>query len=538
MPLKLGVAKVQEYTHTFIHFYDLVPVIEEIDVLHNHSNSLMDKIHQNSNYVKDTFNYIKLLNLLKEKVERKIADIIPNSHRVKRGLINGLGSIFKSITGNLDANDGEKYNRLIKDLQFNENKLAENIRKQNSISFDIINKFNDTILKIAHNEKLLYSKITQISEIVGHSINKENSILLKDTLTQIINMYEIVNSVLQDLENSISFSKLNTLHPSIIRTTDFYNELLKLQKRVKSDQFPLDVTLQNVLLIEKLATVNCFIFNNKITYLIHIPIVYPQSFEYFHLYSIPVMSKHQFKTIISNQKYLLKNELYYAYERNSCKKIKPQYYICDKLSLHEIDQTSPCEIQLINMKPINNSCRQTTLKLKKSIIQQLEKSDTWIGIFPKEEIIKLKCERQEEIMKVLGTFMVNIPLGCQIIANQEIIKNEEQEVNNHQPILFPQLAVIEHPTSPVASYHFEIEDIDLDELQHMKNRIVDNQPNTSFSDNYVTPSVWTIAIYVFVIIIILFFCYKKWFPNQVQGQHEIREHQAEQVEMSTVQLPR
>lgn len=106
------------------------------------------------------------------------------------------------------------------------NQLQNNHNKQNLISTDIINKFDRTIQQISHNENVLQSKISQVVE---QQPIKENAICIKDMLSQISNMYEVINSVLQDLENSLSFVKLNVMHPSIIKTTDLYNELLNLQ---------------------------------------------------------------------------------------------------------------------------------------------------------------------------------------------------------------------------------------------------------------------------------------------------------------------
>lgn len=49
--------------------------------------------------------------------------------RSKRGL-NGLGSIIKSVSGNLDYTDALKYENVIAILQKNENNLAIEINHQ------------------------------------------------------------------------------------------------------------------------------------------------------------------------------------------------------------------------------------------------------------------------------------------------------------------------------------------------------------------------------------------------------------------------
>src|SRR5688572_11442583 len=101
-------------------------------------------------------------------------------------------------------------------------------------------------------------------------------------------MLGIINSILQDIENSIVFTKLGIMHPSIINPTGLFNELQKLQLKITKEQFPLELTLKNLPLFEKLLNVESYILNNKLTYLIRIPVTYSQIFEHYRLYSAPV----------------------------------------------------------------------------------------------------------------------------------------------------------------------------------------------------------------------------------------------------------
>ncbi|KAJ8977117.1 hypothetical protein NQ317_005245 [Molorchus minor] len=445
LPLKIGQAKVQDYTHTFIHYYDLNPVIVEINKLYTQSDNLLIQINSNLNYSQETSNYAKILNLTRQRVQIKLNEIIPHSKRTKRGIINGLGSIFKSITGNLDASDGERYDRLINEIQNNQQKLSKNIVKQNSISLDIIDKFNQTIQQISHNENLLKLKILQIATIVEQSGTWKKSIFIKDILLQIINMFEILNSILQDIENSIAFSKLNVMHPSIIKTVDFYNELLKLQ------------------------------------------------------------NQSQFKTIIPKDKFLLKNELYYAYESNICTGIMPSYYVCKKLNLKATGDENPCEIQLLQMKN-KTTCQQIQVVISNPQFRVLDETAQWIGIFPQKEVVNLKCRRQEEILKLYGTFIIDIPTGCQISTPNKVLGSEQQTINNNQVIFFPELEEQKNDVIANMNLSIQLEDAKLDELQDIKQKIIDNQPNLSFIDKVShIPSVWTLIVYVLIIIVILYF---------------------------------
>lgn len=530
LPLKLGTAKVEEYTHTLIHFYDLNPVLLEINKLNIKSENLSNIILQNKDYLVEVSNYLKILNLTKERVEIKIKEILPHPERIKRGLINGLGSIFKAISGNLDANDGERYEKLIENLQTNQRNLGENIIKQNSISLDLINKFNNTIQTISHNEKLLANKINQIATFVGRQTNKENAAYIKDILIQVINMYEILNSILQDIENSISFAKLNRMHPSIIKTNDLFNQLQNLQKQVKPEQLPFEISLHNTLIYQNFIRVQCFILNNRITYLLKIPIMHPYTFNYYHLYAIPIFDKGQFKTIVPRNKFLIENKLYYTFQRNPCQEATRQHYICDDLDLQELKEDNPCEIQLLHLKNAS-TCLPVQVKLTNTLLKQVDRSNQYIGLFPNKDKIQLSCNQQEEILIVSGSYLIEIPIGCKVITEKVVVVNEQQETNNDQPILFPNLEMPSDVPNPDIT--IQLEDTNLDELQEIKTQILETQPQLNFLQSSYQPSLWTMLIYILVLISAVYLLYKKF---QLCSKEKEENPVTPMVDLSTVQL--
>lgn len=472
-------------------------------------------------------NYLKVLRLICIRTENKLKEIIPHPQRTRRGLINGLGSIFKAVSGNLDASDGERYDNLITQLQKNQDKLSTSIVTQNSICFDIINKFNKTIMEINHNEKVLDSKIDQLSLIINHSEYDRNITFIKDTLIQMINLYEVIQSVLQDVENAITFAKLKVMHPSIITVIDLFRSLKQLTKQVNVNQLPMELTLENTLFFEKLIEVECYISNNRVTYLIHIPITYPYQFEYFHLYSIPILSKNRLKTVISKDKYLIKNEMYFGFKNQPCKRMFPQLYICKKLNLEQFTEESPCELQLLNGKRANN-CRETEIKIAELIVKQLDNTNQWIWVIPIPQFLKLECNYQDETIRMHGTYLSEIPMGCKISFNNRTIINNVQTTNGTKSILFPELEETLDPTLPYLNLTLHIKDIGLDELHELKSRIIANNPLIEHGITRL-PNAWTIIIYVIVILFIVCLIYRK-----------IRKHQkskSQVIDSNNIQLP-
>nr|CAI5840651.1 unnamed protein product [Callosobruchus analis] len=82
--------------------------------------------------------------------------------KIKRGLVNGLGSVFKAITGNLD---GERFESLVSELQNNQNKILEAINSQNTLSVELLVISIKPYMHIAHNQlSSLRSVVTQFTE--------------------------------------------------------------------------------------------------------------------------------------------------------------------------------------------------------------------------------------------------------------------------------------------------------------------------------------------------------------------------------------
>ena len=81
-----------------------------------------------------------------------------------------MGLKSKSLTGNLDASDGEKIFKILNQLQNNQATLQQQLSQQYSINDQIIDIFDKTIKNIQHNEIVLTSKIMQLYVIIKEQI--------------------------------------------------------------------------------------------------------------------------------------------------------------------------------------------------------------------------------------------------------------------------------------------------------------------------------------------------------------------------------
>ena len=121
MPIHLGEAKLQKSYHTLVHYYDLSVINNEILELNNHYNIVSKLIHKHQNQYKEIENYDKIFKQTYKSVRDKFTSLFPRN-RNKRGPINGLGTAVKFVTGNMDADDATRINRIVKNLENNQQK--------------------------------------------------------------------------------------------------------------------------------------------------------------------------------------------------------------------------------------------------------------------------------------------------------------------------------------------------------------------------------------------------------------------------------
>ena len=115
--------------------------------------------------------HFSLLTRIAESVNLKLfeltADTKKYAFRYKRGLINGIGSIFKFITGNLDSSDGEYFDACINKVSHDERELETLLKSQISITSSVIKSFNTTLQKLSIDEATFNEDMEKIKKLLA-----------------------------------------------------------------------------------------------------------------------------------------------------------------------------------------------------------------------------------------------------------------------------------------------------------------------------------------------------------------------------------
>lgn len=444
-------------------------------------------------------NFAIITEFLFDEINRKLNQLLPNS-RTKRGLINGLGSIFKSITGNLDNEDGERIQQHLKKVDKNQLTLKQIMESQITLTTKAIEKFESTITNLTTDQLVLRSRILQLElALKNQKLELYHRIQFNNVYTQINSMAQSILQILETLEEAVAFAKINVMHPSIIEPEDLLDSLLQINKYIN---LPLPVVKEQILNFEALITIKAYWKKTKINFILEVPITDTIQYNLYHLYSCPILHQNTtFQLIIPNQKYLILSDQYYSSSNELCKFID-NYFYCNNLDLINLETNQPCEVQLLLAKRPYSNCQINLIQLTSQKVQTLEFNQLLV-INPSDKQINFNCKDLSETrILTLGTYIVTNQKNCITQISNQKFAHMQTDITNQKDIYIPEL---DYKVN--VSYNYEIKNIslsqiNLDDLHTIKYKLEQSKQklnSINSTAHWYQPSLWTILLYVTLI---------------------------------------
>ena len=428
MPFRLGIAQLESNKWTLIQNFNLTPIILKFDEIKIQTEKLTFSMKNNTEYYNGYLNSLNSLHMLERKIEHLIEQILPfkNVHRNKRGLFNPLGTFIKSLTGNLDQNDAEQIDAKIKKLQDNQNKLRIDAINQITLLDSTINKFKLIISNITHNELMLKSHILRIEDTIKnvgiHQLNTQEYFLVHVVINQITLIYQSIYNILDKIEVAITFAKINILHNSIIDPNELLNEIQKIKEHLSNDKLPLQNNIQNILNFEKIIIIKSFVKDFNIVFILELPLVEPETYQYFNLFPLPIPNNQSFLVNIPYKPYLALSDSKYAYMDQECMELQPQNYLCQETRTALVEDSPPCAVQLIKHQSNVTSCHPFRTQLHKPQIRKII-DGKWLITIPNQLISTVNCQTSADNVPLFGSYLLESPSNCKTKIKSIILEN-------------------------------------------------------------------------------------------------------------------
>ena len=404
----LELSRTYIYVNSYFNFYqyNLSTINLEYDKIIKHKNEILTHINKYEYYANGLKTYENILKFNCEQLKNKIKII--TSHRNKRGIINGLGSIVKAITGNLDATDGQKYDELFEKINQNMHILQTQNLDTVKLNKEMIIKFNKQLNNIKHNEETLSKHITEIKTEMNNNYNWRMTITIKDALNQLILLAINLKEIISEIETSLSFCGMNKIHSSIID--------METLRKIAGQKNRLDF-----LEISNLIKTHCRLESNTINYLIEIPIYDPEEKILYQVTPIPIVINNKLHILNENEELITmrRNEII---AMKACIKNKDKYY-CHA----NYQKTLNCFIDIIK-KHENKNCKYHEIK-NPMLMLKIKNSDIVILASNRNVTAKLHCNDYVIAKTIIGVYKVKTNKNCTLNGQKlEIAKYYNKEI--------------------------------------------------------------------------------------------------------------
>lgn len=434
-------------------YLDLTVINEKLNLIHNSFSKTKQLCIENKSFLKTRYcnTSLPILSTTISSLETRENELknLLGHKRVKRGWFNAIGTVFKTITGVLDNDDAEYYNDSIDKLNSNELDLTHLLKSQIQIVQTTIQNFNDSITNLHKNEKIFNENIETLQKY-AETLNRDSIYLhVAIHLDQHIQLQQLMtnelNRELSALINAVLFAKQNIIHPIIITPSQLVKELSKTNQHLPfGTNYPCILDDLHIHQILDILTLQAYFMDNKLIYIISIPLVNSAKFELYHLIPLPVLHNENLYVFVQpSLRYLAMSVTKLQYtlleNLNDCKFSTELSYICKSAKPIFSTRIKPvCETEfLFSNTFVPKSCDKRIIPLSSEIWHKLEKKNQWIFVLPHVSDITISCGSNAKLydVRISGSGIFDLTSNCKAFTASTILTAESSVMSNYFSIL-------------------------------------------------------------------------------------------------------
>lgn len=402
LPFKLGTARIITHYHSFLRHINLDDIEDKINSVNNQLSNVSPELHnQTKSFFEPHITY------LKSKLDSVLEQLGTfRSNRAKRGLIDGLGSVIKSVTGNLDYTDAMHYNEIIKTLQDNQNNLVNEFNTQISLSQNFTHEYSKIIDNIVNNQEKLS---TLLQEIDKKDATRDFYLVKYAHLAQVLMILsdnvDLISQELLKLQNNLAFIRTSTAHHSVLQSRTLHAMIDKLNQLYTQERI-IDLDLREYFDVIRLGS---YYIGNEIVIVYKFPIVFPPIYD---LYKLAIIPNKQQQILTPPFPYLALHKKEFKYIEAECPKTS-KYYLCTENHSMQSQTSEDCIQQLITTQQRNAIlCNYTSVTMDKPAYEELDERHYTIS-FPTPTKVHLACS-QHQYETLQGSYLAIIPHQCRL----------------------------------------------------------------------------------------------------------------------------
>lgn len=517
-------------------------------------NSIMEIIRQIPMFCNAM--YMKIPSSCKESIEdiSKIIEEINESHinwfipkqntvqRNKRGLLNIIGSIQKSLFGVLSEDDAQTYLQEFERQQEHDKLQDAIITKQTTLFQSAVNMMNLTLKSQTLTIKNLINKLAK--DLHDHDNTRMNNARIMNEIFNDLSIQLIQFQNRQKiLVEAISIGQNNPNNPNLIPPKLFYNELKKIKSNIIASDLDLPLTLDqnSIAMFYHISTAEARIIDNQLIISFTLPLVNTKEFILYKSTSLPYKIKDNlYGYIIPIHDYVALDKFKDFYipitnkELEECYQTDNENLICkETLPIMYARHTKICEINALRQE-ISENCEVRISNITSEIWLHLKQPNTYIFTFPKQQTIYISCDNITETRTLSNTGIIHVEPGCIIktdnliltafqtitsvlyrnitsaIGSQKKITNFIRNISN---ITLNQIVIpkIDYPSIIEPGQNKDLEDLSIgfNEIQKLEHELINHITPSDFKNNITKLTIILSLIIIIILILTIYFLYKK-----------------------------
>nr|CAI5848062.1 unnamed protein product [Callosobruchus analis] len=401
-------------------YRDLLPLKQAIEHNDNILDGLLSTFHFPSNnrmvaFKAEIQTHSSLLKQISNHVNTKYEELTLGTKnydlRQKRGIFNGLGTVWKLITGNLDATDGQYFSDCIDKITHDEHNIERLMQKQISVTTSVIKNFNSTIQKLHIDEETFNKNIIEIQNLVMEISDDlafyQAQVKFLDLCESLMESYSFIKDSLNDMLNAVTFAHLKILHGSIIKPSDLVESLRQISQHLQKNNLPLPISTSTIAQYIDLIKLEAYQLDTRIVFILNIPLINHSPYTLFRLCPIPLLDNRTglHHSISTNNKYIARDDdsLFLTTLQNldHCKDLQARTKICSDVLPYPIDSDAICEAQLLRQQTkLPKNCQSSIFHGQGYHIQLLQEN-VWLTTTTDPVSVTVKCENEEVVTRTI-----------------------------------------------------------------------------------------------------------------------------------------
>lgn len=445
---------------------------------------------------------------VKNSTVEKISELVP-TRRLKRGLLNPLGSVIKLITGNLDNDDALRYDAMINEVKTQQNSIDRKV----TVITEVLNTLIDSTNNSRTNFIQLDNAITNIRQRMNESYRHLGVLKIHNLYTLFFHNFQTLHARISEVETIIAFSKLGMLHQAVIDSNELLTILQTIERHNHKLVFP--ARLENVLKLETCIRPKIYVKGDQITFVLEIPLVDNDVYTYYKLLPLPITNTlNQTSLILPKFPYILAKGLKTVSLRGPCREVDESQFLCEE------DQTSPfvrdeCVVDLVTFAQDTSSCTPYIVNFLGVKVENIL-PNRWMVYTKKSIILTQDCNGEVTHHTIQGTYVVTLDDDCELeVAGAKLSGHRGRARDAYLPVL----PIVDLPEVPLATRTspemklVTLDNVELSNLQHLTNALKSAEVKSEIakSESVIEVkkiSVGTLILYIVLSIILMLFIRK------------------------------